>query len=201
MTRSNLLAYNLDTGTLQTTFVANLNAQAKTVTASPDGKRLYVGGDFTTVNGVPRRYVAALNPTTGAPLAEFAPSLNSQVKAIAATSQTVYLGGTFTTVNGNSKSRLAAVTTTGGLLASFAPVVEDGAVQAMVISPGGTRLVVGGSFTKLNRSANPGYGLGQFTRQQASCASPPRRSRPTSRASAPPAANFNRSTTTSASVF
>ncbi|HYP45294.1 MAG TPA: hypothetical protein VEQ66_08880 [Propionibacteriaceae bacterium] len=161
VTRSNLLAYNLDTGTLQTTFVANLNAQAKTVTASPDGSRLYVGGDFSTVNGVPRRYLAALDPVTGAPLPDFAPSPNHQVKALAATADTVYLGGSFTAVNGHSRSRLAAVTTTGGLLSAFAPVVDGGAVQAMVISPEGTRLVVGGSFTKLNGSDNPGYGLGQ----------------------------------------
>lgn len=159
--RSNLLAYNLDTGTLQTGFVANLNAQAKTVTASPDGQRLYVGGDFTSVNGVPRQHIAALDPVSGKPVDGFAPSVNQQVKAIAATAGTVYLGGSFSAVNGNGRSRLAAVTTNGGLLSAFAPKVEGGSVQAMVVSSGGSRLVVGGSFTKLNGSDNPGYGLGQ----------------------------------------
>ena len=49
--RANMLAYNLTTGALIPGFVANLNNQAKTVTASPDGSRIYIGGLFTTVNG------------------------------------------------------------------------------------------------------------------------------------------------------
>ncbi|HET8590464.1 MAG TPA: hypothetical protein VFM01_12595, partial [Nakamurella sp.] len=48
--RSNLLAYNLQTGALITTFAPNLNAEAKVVTVSPDGSRIYIGGSFTTVN-------------------------------------------------------------------------------------------------------------------------------------------------------
>ena len=52
--RSNFLAYNLTTGELITTFAPSFNAQVRTVVASPDGTRLYVGGDFTSVNGVSR---------------------------------------------------------------------------------------------------------------------------------------------------
>lgn len=42
--RNNLLAYDITTGKLVTTFVPDLNGQALAVAASPDGKRLYVGG-------------------------------------------------------------------------------------------------------------------------------------------------------------
>ena len=66
VSRKNILAYNLTTGALVTGFAPVLNAQALTVTSSPDGSRLYVGGDFTTVNGVSAQRIAALNPTTGA---------------------------------------------------------------------------------------------------------------------------------------
>src|ERR1700712_4486986 len=44
--RGNLLAYDLKTGNLDTTFAPTLNGQVKVVAASPDGKRLYVGGSF-----------------------------------------------------------------------------------------------------------------------------------------------------------
>jgi hypothetical protein len=52
--RRNILAFSLSTGRLITTFTASLNAQALAVAASPDGRRLYVGGDFTQVNAEPR---------------------------------------------------------------------------------------------------------------------------------------------------
>ena len=67
VTRQNLLAYDLTTGALKTGFVANLNAQAFALAKSPDGSRIYVGGDFTTVNGVARSRIVALDPPTGTP--------------------------------------------------------------------------------------------------------------------------------------
>ena len=49
--RSNILAYDITTGVLVPGFAPVLNAQARVITASPDGSRLYVGGDFTRVDG------------------------------------------------------------------------------------------------------------------------------------------------------
>ena len=69
--RANVLAYNLTTGALIPGFVANTNGQVKTVVASPDGSRIYIGGQFTTVNGTTRYRIAALNPTTGAVITTF----------------------------------------------------------------------------------------------------------------------------------
>src|ERR1700712_1255589 len=80
VTRNNLLAYNIETGALVTSFAPNLNAQALTVTPSPDGSRIYVGGSFTQVNGVVRSRIAALNPTTGALINGFAPAAQTTVR-------------------------------------------------------------------------------------------------------------------------
>src|SRR3954468_6001670 len=49
--RNNLLAYDIVTGNLITSFAPDLNGQAMVVAASPDGSRIYVGGDFTRANG------------------------------------------------------------------------------------------------------------------------------------------------------
>ena len=106
VTRQNLLAYDLTTGALKTGFVANLNAQAFALAKSPDGSRIYVGGDFTTVNGTAHSRIVALDPTTGTPKADFNPSANGSVRAIAATASTVYLGGIFSTLNGSGRSAL-----------------------------------------------------------------------------------------------
>ncbi|MHA7294485.1 PKD domain-containing protein [Arthrobacter sp. HLT1-21] len=160
VSRNNILAYNLTTGALLGSFAPNLNGQALTIAAAPDGSRLYVGGDFTTVSGTSRLRAAALNPATGAVISSFNPRMSGSVRAIAATNDTVYLGGTFGSVGSVARSRLAAVRASDGGLLPWNPNAND-RVNALVISPDRSTVVVGGAFTTLNGSARPGYGLGR----------------------------------------
>lgn len=161
--RANLLAFDLQTGVLRSNFAPVLNGQALSIAASPDGSRLYVGGDFTTVNGVQRLRVAAFDPATGALLGGFAPKMGASVRAIAASNSTVWMGGTFTSVGSVARSRLAAANASDGALLAWAPDAADGRVNALALSPAGDRVVVGGAFTTLNGSNRPGYGLGMVT--------------------------------------
>ncbi|HSK32931.1 MAG TPA: PKD domain-containing protein, partial [Propionicimonas sp.] len=166
--RNNMLAYDLLTGALKTAFNPNLNGQALAVAASPDGSRIYVGGEFTSVGGVPRSRIAALNPVTGAMITSFNARADGPVKSLAATASTVYVGGLFTRVNDISRARMAALRASdGGLITSFAPVFTGNPdssprVNAMVLSPTGDRIVIGGNFVTLNGSNRPGYGLGML---------------------------------------
>ena len=93
--RNNLLSYNLSTGVLNSSFAPSLNAQALAVVASPDGSRIYVGGSFTTADGVQRDRIAAYSTATGQLISSFAPNLDATVNAITATNTTVYVGGNF----------------------------------------------------------------------------------------------------------
>ncbi len=120
--RANLLAYDIRTGELITSFAHDLNGQVLAVAASPDGSRVYVAGDFTTVDGQTRRRVAAFDTATGALVAGFAPAVQSQVAALAVTDDTVYMGGSITAVGSVSRSRLAAVSASDGSLLPWAPV-------------------------------------------------------------------------------
>ncbi|UOX99769.1 PKD domain-containing protein [Blastococcus sp. PRF04-17] len=161
--RNHILAYDITTGALVTSFAPSLNAQALSITASPDGSRLYVGGDFTTVNGSVRNRVAALTPA-GALVDTFRPSVNSQVRALAATNSTLYMGGSITAVGGVSRNRLAAVSTANGALLPWAPQPgvgptsgnRDGntntsnAVMALVVTGGGNQVVAAGRFDSMN---------------------------------------------------
>ena len=71
--RQHFLAYDITTGQLDTTFAPSFNAQIRAVAASPDGTRLYVAGDFTTVNGLVRDRVAAFDLRTRELVGTFLP--------------------------------------------------------------------------------------------------------------------------------
>ncbi|UOY04016.1 LamG-like jellyroll fold domain-containing protein [Blastococcus sp. PRF04-17] len=168
--RNNLLAYDIRTGELITSFAPSLNAQALVVTASPDGSRIYVGGDFTQADGQVRNRIAAYSTATGQLVAEWRPSVNGQVRAIAATNSSVYLGGSFTSVGSVSRHRLAAVAANGPLL-PWAPrpgsgplLNRDGkttrsdVVMALVLTGGGSQVVAAGRFDTLNGTKATGVG-------------------------------------------
>ncbi len=158
--RQNFLAYNVVTGALITTFAPTFNAQVRAVAVSPDQTRLYVGGDFTTVNGISHRRIAAFNAQTGALIAAFNPPMNYHVNALVATNTTVYAGGEFQDVGSQVRRGLAAFNASNGALLNWAPSATGGDVWALTMNPAGTKVAVGGSFTALNGSSNPGYGLG-----------------------------------------
>lgn len=147
--RGNFLAYNLTTGALDTTFKPSFNGQVTAVAAAPDGKTLYVGGDFTTVDGQPRLRVAAFDLATGQ-LTPFAPGANHQVNAILPTADTVYLGGDFTQINGLWRIRLAAIKTNGAVT-SWNPEA-DRIVNGLALTPDAKTLVVAGKFEYLNKT-------------------------------------------------
>lgn len=158
--RNNILAYDLQTGELKTQFTASLNGQAKSIAISPDGSKVYVGGAFTEVNGTPRRFVAALNPTTGSLISSWAPNVGSQVYALAATNDVVYMGGWFGNVGSASRTKLAAVTSSNATLLPWNPVLTAGGdVMALQLNDSGDRIAVGGNFKEVNGSTNPGWGM------------------------------------------
>ncbi|WP_448611584.1 PKD domain-containing protein [Geodermatophilus sp. URMC 60] len=162
--RNNLLAYDIRTGALVDSFAPSLNAQALAVTASPDGSRIYVGGDFTAADGQARSNIAAYDTATGQLVSDFKPAFNSQVTALAATNDRVFAGGWFTAVGANVRRNLAAVAANGTLL-PWAPVPGPGtttepatSVMALVVTGNGTQVVAGGRFGTLNGTAAVGVG-------------------------------------------
>lgn len=155
--RSNLLAYDITTGALVTTFVpGEFNGAVKTLAVSPDKKTLYVGGSFTKVGKWWRGRFAALKASTGS-LKSQKPSFNSTVNALAVNSKTVYAGGAFTSVGGKARSRLAAVKAKNGKVTGW-KAKADSSVHALLLTSKSKLLVAGGTFTKLNSTAASGSG-------------------------------------------
>jgi hypothetical protein len=162
VTANNLFAYNITTGNPVPGFKLGTNGAVHTITASPDGTTVYIGGDFTqTYTGVawiPRNRMAAISTGTNA-FTTFATSFDARVGAIAVSKDnlTVYVGGQFTLAGGQHRAYLAAYSNAGALSPSWKPAT-DGQVQSMVVTPAGDRVIVGGQFYALNGTAV--YGMG-----------------------------------------
>jgi len=157
VTRTNLLAYNLTTGALITTWAPTLNAKGAVIAASTDGKRIFVGGSFTKVSGVNRYRVVALDASTGAVIPTWNVVVNTRVRALAVSGTTLYMGGIFSTVSGQARTRLAAVSTATGALLAWAPKA-NAEVLSLAVPAGKGKVVASGKFTTLNTSA--AYGMG-----------------------------------------
>ncbi|SDQ68173.1 PKD domain-containing protein [Quadrisphaera sp. DSM 44207] len=160
--RSNVLAYDITTGKLVTSWAPKLNGTGLAITASPDGSRVYVGGSFTSVDGASASRVVALDAASGAVVTAFKASANNTVRSLAAAGGTVYAGGSFTAAGGQARSYLAAFRASDGAVTPWAPPA-DAAVMAMTAPAGTNELVVGGRFTTLNGQAQAGMGAVDLT--------------------------------------
>jgi hypothetical protein len=175
--RKNLLAFDLTTGALLpwapvvagTPFTGTADFCTKTATgqtlcdtvfrirSSPDGSRIYVGGDFTSINGTARYRVAAFDTATGNLVTTFRPAVSSRVRALGVTADRVYIGGAFTSVDGTARQHITAVDLTGKAVAGF-NASTDFDIWGMAPSSDGSRVVVGGRFGKLSGVARMGLG-------------------------------------------
>jgi hypothetical protein len=182
VTRQDIFAYAAGTGLIDPNFAPVLNAgPAWSVIAGPPGSNaVYVGGAFSSVNGVTHKGLVELNVnpgvTTGATadgsiVASFKGSVSSSVRdlALSPDSKALYVGGQFTSVdsatkfsNGNGVAGLARLNaTTGALDNSFGftlgdPIPGDPIkVEAMALSPDGTELAVSGTALQVNGQSRP----------------------------------------------
>src|SRR5687768_13682182 len=87
-------------------FNPNANAPVRNIFIQPDGKIL-INGEFTQIDGVPRRYFARLNPD-GSLDPDFNPNPNSGVSAaLMLPDGKMLLGGSFTEIGGQPRKGLA----------------------------------------------------------------------------------------------
>jgi len=149
--RNNIARLNTD-GTLDTSFDpgTGANDNVNTLSLQSDGKIL-VGGDFTTFNGMSRRYITRLN-ANGSLDSTFDQGTGAYgvVSCMAVQDDgKVLIGGYFTSYNGTSRNRIARINTDGSLDTSFDPGtgVNHGVSSLAVQSDG--KVLIGGYFTSV----------------------------------------------------
>ena len=114
------------------------------------GSTLYAGGDFTTIGGQSRKYLAALNASDGT-VTSWNPNPNASVLALAANGTTIYAGGDFTifspTASPDTCLRIAAFNATTGTRTSWNP---SASASVWSIAVSGSAVYVGGSFSSFS---------------------------------------------------
>ena len=122
----------------------NTDGRVKAVLAM--GDRVYLGGSFTHVDGVPRNRLAAVDATTGQ-LTDWNPNANGAVFSLAATpdGSRVYAGGNFTEVGGATHRRLVSLDAQTGAVNTAFKIGLGASVRAIAVSGGS--VYIGGDFT------------------------------------------------------
>jgi uncharacterized delta-60 repeat protein len=151
-TPRNFIARVNANGALDATFNpgSGPNGQVNALVRQADGK-IVIGGQFTSVNGTNRGFLARLN-ADGSLDTTFDPGTGASatVRALALLSDgSVIAGGDFQFMNGVSSRGLARLDTSGAVDGVFAANLTNG-VNGSVLSIAvhqGTHLVIGGSFS------------------------------------------------------
>jgi hypothetical protein len=151
-TRSNLMSFNATTGAMNS-FAPTFDGKVFALVATSDA--LYVGGYFNNVNGVARRGLVKLNPTTGAVDTAFNAALKGAVQEIRLVNGRLIVGGKF-------PQKLLALNPTSGANTGYINIAISGTVAPnagatdiyrFAVNPQGTRLVAIGNFTSVGGQA------------------------------------------------
>ena len=147
--RDQTAAIDLDTGTLKP-WRADPDWQIMCMAA--DEHAVYVGGRFSSINGVARRNIAALDPETGAVL-DWNPGATggflNAVSTIAVGAGWIYIGGEFAAVGGLPRGYLAAIDTAGRV----GPWDPEPNSRVTAIRPAGATVYVAGGFSQIGGQA------------------------------------------------
>ncbi|HET9771015.1 MAG TPA: hypothetical protein VFS16_09020, partial [Acidimicrobiia bacterium] len=163
--RNKLAAVSRD-GTVDPAFNPDPGSGAviATLTLSEDNSRVYFGGTFDKVMNETRNNLAAVDAASGA-LTPWDPNATGAVSSLTASGSLVYAGGTFSNLGATPRTLLGALDLTDGpgfgSALPFAPRVENvgreestdvepAVIQAVQVSPDGSRLYIGGKFDRIN---------------------------------------------------
>lgn len=129
----------------------NPRVAGKVLVVRPTPRGVFLGGEFTSVKGEPRRNLARVSLGGRAALhPRVRTRVNGVVNAIAVSKRRVFLGGSFSFVNGVERQNLAAITSEApfSLVRRWRPRAAEGQVKDLIRTRSG--VYVAGTFRTLN---------------------------------------------------
>ncbi|HEY3765980.1 MAG TPA: hypothetical protein VGL44_12555 [Gaiellales bacterium] len=152
VTRNHLAAISERTGA-PLAWNPNVNGSVHSIRVI--GKRVYVGGSFTSIGGHSVHDLAAIGRSSGKVVTAFHGGANGEVDALAASGSELYLGGTFSRVDGFAHRNLGAVGLAGGGLETAWRANANGSVHVLLYDAAAGRVYVGGHFGNVDGLSRP----------------------------------------------
>lgn len=107
---------------------------------------IYIGGEFTEINGQERRYLASFDRATGN-LTNWSPRVNGVVYALALDGPDLYIGGNFDLIDGQTRENITIYDSQRNEVVGWMPDI-NGPVYAIAID--NLTVYLGGEFTEVN---------------------------------------------------
>ncbi|HEY6739139.1 MAG TPA: PKD domain-containing protein, partial [Actinopolymorphaceae bacterium] len=177
--RRNIVAFDKETGRIDTSFAPVADGDVNSLILAPDGESVYVGGLFETIDGQGPRALARLELDDGSRTPGFAPpTLNGRIKDMKLADGRLWIGGTFGYVGERIRPLLATLDADTGAydpymdLTIAEPREEDQYAQVLKfdISPDGDRLIAIGNFTLIEEETHWQVGMLDLTGDTAAVA-------------------------------
>jgi hypothetical protein len=170
--RLNLAAFCLASGKLLSTFNANVNGPVNAL--ATDGTTLFVGGNFSTLNGQAVTRLVKVNALTGARITQFnTPIIPAPVNSLAFFGGNIYAGGDFGKLNASAPFvQVGNAAGFNGLTGQYNGwhAGADKTIEAIAISPDGNWVYIGGNF--LTVGLQPHDRLAKLSRAAAGAVQP-----------------------------
>lgn len=175
MSRHDIFAFDARTGRISERFTPRVDGTVLALTPGPSGT-VFVGGQFDHVAGKATRGLAQLTVPGGRHVGSFGHTSlgGGHVSSLAAHGHWLYVAGRFSAVGGKTRHGLARINAKNGRVdPRFTIRPADSRKGALVVkqlalSPGGSQLVIDGTFTTV--SGQPRYQIALVDTK----ASPPR---------------------------
>ena len=150
--RHNLAAINPRTGALVSGWRADTGGRNPTVSSlAVSGGRLYVGGNFHTIDGNAKQMLAAIDVGSG-DIERWSTWVNAPVNEVRVTrdGDTVWIGGDFTKIRGIERPYFGAINASTGQPTSFSGRDSTSRVITLTLSPDGRWVYTGHNDNRLN---------------------------------------------------
>jgi hypothetical protein len=165
-THDDIAAFDATTGAISSSFDPSINGQVNAVLPGPAAGEVYVGGDFSTIDGVNTK-LALLNVSSGSIVAGWtSPTLSNSVDSMVLVNGRLIIAGAFHTVNGATHDGLASLDPSTGAVTDYVDLAFTGhhdygtkcdptkvicadgvvGVRSITVNPAGTELMALGNF-------------------------------------------------------
>ncbi|MGA8116115.1 MAG: hypothetical protein WCA46_20850 [Actinocatenispora sp.] len=157
-----IMAFNARTGRIDTSFRPAPDDTVHAMAVAPDGRSLYIGGNFSRVGGMVTPRVARISTTSGAPLSSFrVATISGNVERLALAGNRLIIGGSFQRVGGILRPGLASLSPASGAVTAALTTRLAGPrstangtttsikVTDLAVSPDQRRLIVIGNFNQV----------------------------------------------------